>query len=114
MTGIEPPALTIQAFDQDGLAMARRMLAKFRDQNLNLADAHGLAVTRDRKSSSCWSTDRHGRENILKQQAGAPRAGFASGFAEFPCRAAPGLVKLVGALEVHPVQKGPSDTNPAN
>ena len=39
--------------------MARRMLAMFRDQNLTLADAHGLAVMRDRKSSSCRSTDRH-------------------------------------------------------
>jgi predicted nucleic acid-binding protein len=53
------PAFTIQAFDSVALAGTRRMLARFNDQNLTLADAHGLAVMDDRRTRSCWSTDRH-------------------------------------------------------
>jgi predicted nucleic acid-binding protein len=53
------PALTIQAFDDVAVASARRMLARFNDQNLTLADAHGLAIMDDRRARSCWSTDRH-------------------------------------------------------
>jgi predicted nucleic acid-binding protein len=53
------PAFTIQAFDSVALAGTRRMLARFNDQNLTLADGHGLAVMDDRRTRSCWSTDRH-------------------------------------------------------
>jgi predicted nucleic acid-binding protein len=53
------PDLTIQAFDGAELSKVRRMLSRFEDQNLTLADAHGLAMMGDRRGVSCWSTDRH-------------------------------------------------------
>jgi predicted nucleic acid-binding protein len=53
------PALTVQAFDIAELVRVRRILHRFRDQTLTLADAHGLAVMSDRRSTVCWSTDRH-------------------------------------------------------
>jgi predicted nucleic acid-binding protein len=52
------PALTVQPFDATELSTARRMLSRFGDQNLTLADAHGLVIMKDRGSASCWSTDR--------------------------------------------------------
>jgi predicted nucleic acid-binding protein len=51
--------LTVQGFDASELIKSRQMLAKFADQNLTLADAHGLAVMKDQRSAICWSTDRH-------------------------------------------------------
>ena len=53
------PDLTIQPFDPAGLSTTRRMLSRFGDQNLTLADAHGLTVMQDRGSAICWTTDRH-------------------------------------------------------
>ena len=53
------PALTVQAFDVTELSKVRRTLAQFGDQNLTLADAHGLTIMKDRRSAICWSTDRH-------------------------------------------------------
>lgn len=53
------PALTVEAFDATELSTVRRMLAKFGDQTLTLADAHGLVIMKDRRSAVCWSTDRH-------------------------------------------------------
>ena len=53
------PALTVQAFDMSELSKVRRTLAGFGDQNLTLADAHGLTIMKDRRSAICWSTDRH-------------------------------------------------------
>jgi predicted nucleic acid-binding protein len=53
------PRLTVHAFDATELAKARKTLAKFKDQSLTLADAHGLAIMQDRRSAICWSTDRH-------------------------------------------------------
>jgi len=53
------PALTIEAFDADALARASRLVKKYADQKLTLADAHGLAIMQARKPSACWSTDRH-------------------------------------------------------
>jgi hypothetical protein len=52
------PSLTIQPFDAKELGKARLMLGKFADWNLTLADAHGLVVMTDHRSSICWSTDR--------------------------------------------------------
>jgi len=51
--------LTIQPFDGDSLAKSARLVRKFADQKLTLADAHGLVVIAERRISSCWSTDRH-------------------------------------------------------
>jgi len=53
------PALTVQAFDEAELSKVRRTLARFGDQNLTLADAHGLVIMQDRRNAICWSTDRH-------------------------------------------------------
>jgi predicted nucleic acid-binding protein len=53
------PALTVQAFDTAELSKVRRALARFGDQNLTLADAHGLVIMKDRRNAICWSTDRH-------------------------------------------------------
>ncbi len=35
------------------------LVKKFGDQSLTLADAHGLVMIRERRISTCWSTDRH-------------------------------------------------------
>jgi predicted nucleic acid-binding protein len=51
--------LSIQGFDSAELAKCGQMLASFRDQNLTLADAHGLVIMKDRRPGICWSTDRH-------------------------------------------------------
>lgn len=53
------PFLTVEAFDGAELAKVREVLSRFRDQNLTLADAHGLSIMKDRRVVSCWSTDRH-------------------------------------------------------
>jgi predicted nucleic acid-binding protein len=51
--------LTIQEFGADDLRHATELVKKFSDQNLTLADAHGLALMELRSIRSCWSTDRH-------------------------------------------------------
>jgi predicted nucleic acid-binding protein len=53
------PMLTIQAFDSRELARVSRLVKKYSDQKLTLADAHGLAIMNERRSGMCWSTDRH-------------------------------------------------------
>ena len=55
----ELPALTIRPFDSSELAKVARLVKKFSDQQLTLADAHGLALMSERRVSTCWSTDRH-------------------------------------------------------
>jgi predicted nucleic acid-binding protein len=53
------PALTIQSFGSDDLGIVSQLVKKYADQKLTLADAHGLAIMRQRRTSTCWSTDRH-------------------------------------------------------
>jgi len=53
------PALNIEAFDVDALGRSSRIVKKYGDQKLTLADAHGLATMQARKPGACWSTDRH-------------------------------------------------------
>lgn len=55
----ELPSLTILPFDEEALARSSRVVQKFSDQALTLADAHGLAAMRERRIANCWSTDRH-------------------------------------------------------
>jgi len=55
----ELTVLTIQPFDHEELIKAGRLVKKFSDQSLTLADAHGLALMSERRTSTCWSTDRH-------------------------------------------------------
>lgn len=57
----ELPALTIQAFGEAEMVKASRLIKRFSDQALTLADAHGLAVMSERRIATCWSTDRHMR-----------------------------------------------------
>jgi predicted nucleic acid-binding protein len=53
------PDLTVQPFDRAELSKARKTLARFKDQTMTLADAHGLVIMQDRRNAICWSTDRH-------------------------------------------------------
>lgn len=52
------PNLTIRGFEASDLAGVTRIIKKFADQKLTLADAHGLAIMRERHVGFCWSTDR--------------------------------------------------------
>ncbi|HVP47383.1 MAG TPA: PIN domain-containing protein [Bryobacteraceae bacterium] len=56
---IDEAPISIQAFGKDQLRKTRPILAKFADQDLTLADAHGLAIISERRIVTCWSTDRH-------------------------------------------------------
>ena len=51
--------LAVRAFDEDEIAVAEGVVKRFSDQNLTLADAHGLAIMAERRTKICWSTDRH-------------------------------------------------------
>jgi predicted nucleic acid-binding protein len=51
--------LSIVGFDGEELGRAGKMVKKYADQNLTLADAHGLAIMTSRRIVTCWSTDRH-------------------------------------------------------
>jgi predicted nucleic acid-binding protein len=55
----ELPAFEVSAFDQTALDKASLLVKKFSDQELTLADAHGLVLMAARRIKSCWSTDRH-------------------------------------------------------
>jgi predicted nucleic acid-binding protein len=51
--------LAVLSFDHEALAKTSRLVKKFSDQSLTLADAHGLSIINERRISTCWSTDRH-------------------------------------------------------
>ena len=53
------PDLAIRGFDASELTKTGRIVEKFADQDLTLADAHGLAIMRELRIGCCWSTDRH-------------------------------------------------------
>ena len=53
------PVLAVESFDAEELQKASRLVKKFGDQSLTLADAHGLVIINERRISTCWSTDRH-------------------------------------------------------
>lgn len=55
----ELPGLTVIAFDTTGVSEAGGLAKRFSDQDLTLADAHGLSIMKNRKIPVCWSTDRH-------------------------------------------------------
>jgi len=48
--------LSIGASEQRAAA---RVLRKYADQDLTIADAMGLHLMTERRIASCWSTDRH-------------------------------------------------------
>ena|SRR5687767_266627 len=51
--------LRVAAVDRKEQAGGLRMLHRFSDQDLTLADAVGLHLMKERRTSVCWSTDRH-------------------------------------------------------
>jgi predicted nucleic acid-binding protein len=55
----EFPAMHLQPFDTGELAKTSRLVRKFADQRLTLADVHGLLIMQERRIPVCWSTDRH-------------------------------------------------------
>lgn len=55
----ELSALKVIGFDAQELAKASLLIKKFSDQQLTLADTHGLVVMAARRIKACWSTDRH-------------------------------------------------------
>jgi predicted nucleic acid-binding protein len=55
----ELPMLQVLPFGPEELPAVGRLIRQFADQKLTLADAHGLAIMRDRHIATCWSTDRH-------------------------------------------------------
>ena len=55
----ELPHLTVEPFGTEQLTVVSAIIKKFHDQKLTLADAHGLAVMKQRRTEVCWSTDRH-------------------------------------------------------
>jgi predicted nucleic acid-binding protein len=55
----ELTVLTLQPAGKEELAKAGRIIKKFADQPLTLADAHGLVIITGRRITACWSTDRH-------------------------------------------------------
>ena len=56
---IEELPIAVRAFDSEEMAKASRIVKRYSDQSLTLADAHGLAVMTDRGTATCWTTDRH-------------------------------------------------------
>lgn len=55
----ELPSLEIESFGESELSQVTAFATKFRDQNLTLADCHGLAIMKEHGVKVCWSTDRH-------------------------------------------------------
>ena len=55
----ELSVLAIQPFDDEAIRRSGRLVKKFADQQLTLADAHGLGIIQERRILMCWSTDRH-------------------------------------------------------
>ena len=51
--------LAVLAFGPDELRKAGELAKKLADQNVTLADTHGLVIMRERRIKACWSTDRH-------------------------------------------------------
>jgi predicted nucleic acid-binding protein len=56
---IQELPIRISGFDELELEKATAVVKKFADQNLTLADAHGLVVMKAGRIATCWSTDRH-------------------------------------------------------
>ena len=54
----ELPMLTVKKFGREELTAVKRIVTKFADQGLTLADAHGLVIMSERRIGTCWSTDR--------------------------------------------------------
>jgi predicted nucleic acid-binding protein len=55
----ELSVLNIQRFDGEEFRKSSRLVKKFDDQPLTLADAHGLGIIQEHRIPVCWSTDQH-------------------------------------------------------
>ena len=55
----ELPGLTIKSFGEAEISEVTALATKFKDQNLTLADSHGLAIMKEHGVKLCWSADRH-------------------------------------------------------
>ena len=53
------PMLKVLPFGREEIAATSRIVKKYADQKLTLADCHGLFIMRERRIVHCWSTDRH-------------------------------------------------------
>jgi len=51
--------IRVAAFDGTEIEKTGAIVRKFGDQELTLADAHGLALMTAMRITTCWSTDRH-------------------------------------------------------
>jgi predicted nucleic acid-binding protein len=51
--------LVVIAFGGKEVDQATAVVKRFHDQDLTLADAHGLVIINERQHTTCWSTDRH-------------------------------------------------------
>jgi len=51
--------LHVVSVGQSEQRAAARILRKYSDQELTMADAMGLHLMTERRITSCWSTDRH-------------------------------------------------------
>jgi len=51
--------LTVISFGADELRRCEALVKRYHDQDLTLADAHGLVIMDARRIATCWSTDRH-------------------------------------------------------
>jgi predicted nucleic acid-binding protein len=51
--------LTAVSFGAGELHRSEAVVKRFHDQDLTLADAHGLVIMNERHNVTCWSTDRH-------------------------------------------------------
>jgi predicted nucleic acid-binding protein len=49
----------IHEFGPSAIAATGKMVRRFADQDLTLADAHALVIMSEARISRCWSTDRH-------------------------------------------------------
>jgi predicted nucleic acid-binding protein len=55
----EFPGLEIESFGEAEIAEVAAVATRFKDQNLTLADSHGLSIMKEHSVKLCWSTDRH-------------------------------------------------------
>ncbi len=53
------PALEVLPFDAAAIHETNFVIKKFAVKKLTMADAHGIAIMRKRRITTCWSTDRH-------------------------------------------------------
>jgi predicted nucleic acid-binding protein len=55
----ELPVLVVWPFGAEELMKCKRLLKKYADQSITLADAHGLVLMGEHRTGTCWSIDRH-------------------------------------------------------